>query len=45
MVAADRVRYERKLTPPLTNTDKYHGGITDAANRDSLTAVAEIVDR
>jgi hypothetical protein len=34
-----------KLTPPLTNTAEYHGGMADAANRDSLTAAAEIVDR
>jgi predicted ATPase/DNA-binding SARP family transcriptional activator len=45
MVAAERVRYERNLAPPLTNTDEYRAGIADAANIDPLTAAAEIVDR
>ena len=45
MVAAERVRYERNLTPPLTNTDEYRAGIADAANVDPLTAAAEIVNR
>ncbi len=45
IVAAERVRYERNLTPPLTNTDEYHAGIADAANIDPLTAAAEIVNR
>jgi tetratricopeptide (TPR) repeat protein len=45
MVAAERVRYERNLTPPLTNTDDYRAGIADAANVDPLTAAAEIVNR
>jgi predicted ATPase len=45
MVAAERVRYERNLTPPLTNTDEYRAGIADAANIDPLTAAAEIVAR
>ncbi|MBV9142871.1 MAG: hypothetical protein JO115_18485, partial [Pseudonocardiales bacterium] len=45
MVAAERVRYERKLTPPLTNTDEYRAGIAGAANIDPLTAAAEIVNR
>jgi predicted ATPase/DNA-binding SARP family transcriptional activator len=44
MVAAERVRYERNLTPPLTNTDEYRAGIADAANIDPLTAAAEIVN-
>jgi predicted ATPase/DNA-binding SARP family transcriptional activator len=44
MVAAERVRYERNLTPPLTNTDEYRAGIADAANLDPLTAAAEIVN-
>jgi len=42
--AAERVRYERNLTPPLTNTDEYRAGIADAANIDPLTAAAEIVN-
>jgi tetratricopeptide (TPR) repeat protein len=42
MVAAERVRYERNLTPPLTNTDEYGAGIADAAHVDPLTAAAEI---
>jgi predicted ATPase len=45
MVAAERVRYERNLTPALSNTDEYRAGIADAANIDPLTAAAEIVDR
>jgi predicted ATPase/DNA-binding SARP family transcriptional activator len=45
MVAAERVRYERNLTPPLSNTDEYRAGIADAANIDPLTAAAEIVNR
>ena len=45
MVAAERVRYERNLTPPLTNTDEYRAGIADAANIDPLTAAAETVNR
>jgi predicted ATPase len=45
MIAAERVRYERNLTPPLTNTDEYRAGIADAATIDPLTAAAEIVNR
>jgi non-specific serine/threonine protein kinase len=45
MVAAERVRYERNLTPPFTNTDEYRAGIADAANIDPLTAAADIVNR
>ena len=45
MVAAERVRYERNLTPPLTNTDEYRAGIADAANINPLTAAAETVNR
>src|SRR5207237_674603 len=44
MVAAERVRYERNLTPPLTSTNEYRAGIADAANIDPLTAAAEIVN-
>ena len=44
MVAAERVRYERNLTPPLTNTDEYRAGTADAANIDPLPAAAAIVD-
>ena len=45
MVAAERVRYERNLTPPLTNTDEYRAGIAEAANIEPFTAAAEIVNR
>ena len=45
MVAAERVRYERNLTQPLTNSDEYRAGIRDAATMDPLTAAAEIVNR
>ncbi len=44
MVAAERVRYERNLTSPLTTTDEYRAGVADAANIDPLTAAAEIVN-
>src|ERR1700722_3685168 len=44
MVAAERVRYERNLTPPLINTDEYRAGLAGAANVDPLTAAAEIVN-
>jgi hypothetical protein len=45
LVGAERVRYERNLTPALTNTDEYLAGVADAANTDPLTAAAEIVNR
>jgi hypothetical protein len=45
MVAAERVRYERSLTAPLTTTDEYRAGIADAASMDPLTAAAEISNR
>jgi predicted ATPase/DNA-binding SARP family transcriptional activator len=45
MVAAERVRYERNLTPPLSDTDEYRAGIAEAAKIDPLTAAAEIVNR
>ncbi len=45
MVAAERVRYERNLTPPISDADEYHAGVADAANIDPLTAAAEIVNR
>src|SRR5262249_162806 len=45
MVAAERVRYERNLSPPLTNTDEYRAGIADAANIDPLSPAADIVNR
>jgi len=44
MVAAERVRYERNLTPPLTNADEYRAGVADGANIDPFTAAAEIVN-
>ena len=44
MVGAERVRYERNLTPPLSNTNEYRAGIADAANVDPLTAAAEILN-
>ena len=44
IVAAERVRYERNLTPPLSNTDEYRAGVADAASIDPLTAAAEIVN-
>jgi predicted ATPase/DNA-binding SARP family transcriptional activator len=43
MVAAERVRYERNLTPPLRDGDEYRAGVADAANIDPLTAAAEIL--
>jgi len=44
MVAAERVRYERNLTPPLTDTDEYRAGIANAASIDPLTAAAALAD-
>jgi len=45
LVGAERVRYERNLTPPLTNTDEYRAGIAEAVNIDPLTAAAELINR
>ena len=45
MVAAERVRYERNLAPPLTDTDEYRAGIADAGNIDPLSAAGEIINR
>jgi predicted ATPase/DNA-binding SARP family transcriptional activator len=44
MVGAERVRYERDLTPPLGDTDEYLAGVADAANVDPLIAAAQIVN-
>jgi predicted ATPase/DNA-binding SARP family transcriptional activator len=44
IVGAERVRYERNLTPPLSDTDEYRAGVTDAANINPLTAAAQIVN-
>ncbi len=43
MVAAERVRYERNLSPPLTNTPEYRSGIAEAATIDPLVAAAELL--
>ena len=43
MLAAERGRYERTLTPALRDTDGYRAGIEAAAGLDPLTAAAEIL--
>jgi tetratricopeptide (TPR) repeat protein len=43
MVAAERGRYERNLSPPLSESDEYHAGVADAVNLDPLTAAAEVL--
>jgi predicted ATPase len=43
MLAAERVRYERNLTPRLRDSDEYRAGVADAADLDALTAAAEFV--
>jgi predicted ATPase/DNA-binding SARP family transcriptional activator len=45
MVATERVRYERHLTPPLIDSDEYRAGIAEAANEDLPTAAPKTVNR
>ncbi len=45
MLHAERVRYERTLTPALREEGEYRAGVVDAAQLDPLTAVAELLRR
>lgn len=43
MLAAERSRYERIITPTVRDTDGYRLGVATAADLDPLTAAAEIL--
>lgn len=43
MLAAERGRYERTLTPALRDSDEYRAGVAAAADLDPLTVAAEIL--
>ena len=43
MLAAERIRYERILVPPLTDSDEYQAGVADAAGRDPHTEAQELL--
>jgi predicted ATPase/class 3 adenylate cyclase len=43
MLAAERGRYERTITPTLRDTDAYRAGVAAAGDLDALTAAAEIL--
>jgi non-specific serine/threonine protein kinase len=43
MLAAERGRYERTITPALRDSDGYRAGVAAADDLDPLTAAAEIV--
>jgi predicted ATPase len=43
MLAAERIRYERNLGPPLSDTGEYRTGVADAADLDARTVAAELV--
>jgi tetratricopeptide (TPR) repeat protein len=43
MLATERSRYERTLTPALRDSDGYRAGVEAAAGLDLLTAAAEIL--
>ena len=45
MLRAERVRYERTLTPALRDEPGYRAGAADAAELDPLTVVADILRR
>jgi predicted ATPase len=45
MLHAERVRYERTLTPALRKEGDYRAGVADAAKLDPLTAVADLLRR
>ena len=45
MLRAERVRYERTLTPALRDEPGYRAGASDAAQLDPLTVVADILRR
>jgi predicted ATPase/class 3 adenylate cyclase len=43
MLAAERVRYERILAPPLADSDDYRSGVAEAADTDPHAAAVEIL--
>jgi non-specific serine/threonine protein kinase len=43
MLRAERVRYERTLTPALREEGEYRAGVADAAQLDPLNAVADLL--
>jgi predicted ATPase/class 3 adenylate cyclase len=43
MLAAERGRYERTITPALRDTDEFRAGVAGAADLDPMAAAAEIV--
>jgi len=43
MLAAERVRYERNLTQPLSDSGDYRAGVADAMDLDAPSVVAEIL--
>ena len=45
MLHAERVRYERTLTPALREEGEYRAGVADASQLDPLTAVADLLRR
>ena len=45
MLHAERVRYERTLTPALREEGEYRAGVAEAAQLDPLTAVADLLRR
>jgi hypothetical protein len=45
MLHAERVRYERTLTPALREAGDYRSGVADAAQLDPIAAVADLLRR
>jgi hypothetical protein len=45
MLRAERVRYERTATPALRESREYKAGVANAAERDPLAAVADLLRR
>ncbi|HXN61867.1 MAG TPA: tetratricopeptide repeat protein, partial [Acidimicrobiales bacterium] len=45
MLHAERVRYERTLTPALREEGEYRAGVADASQLDPLTTVADLLRR
>jgi predicted ATPase len=43
MLVAERIRYERILVPPLTDSDEYRAGVADAADCDPHTEAQELL--
>jgi tetratricopeptide (TPR) repeat protein len=45
MLASERIRYERILSPPLADSDEYRSGVTEAANTSPLNEAGVILGR